>query len=93
MDDERITFTLPGEDGEDVLCEVLFTFEDSLTGKNYLLYTDYSVDDVGNTRVFAATYDPDSDSGLCPVESDEEWEMIAQVIEQRQSEAMGFYGE
>ncbi|MBQ7828597.1 MAG: DUF1292 domain-containing protein [Clostridia bacterium] len=93
MDDGRIMFTVPGENGEDVECEALFTFEDSLTGKNYLLYTDYSVDELGNTKIFASYFYPDSESELHPVETDEEWAMIADVIDQRQNEAMGFYGE
>ena len=55
--------------------EILFTFEDEEHGKKYVVFAD---PDVESEEVFASAYD---DAGnLLPVESDEEWAMIEEVI-------------
>ena len=40
MKEEKLTFKITGEDGKDIECEALFTFEGKETGKNYIVYTD-----------------------------------------------------
>lgn len=83
--DERITFTIMGDDGKEVECEVLFTFESEATGKNYIVYTDDSFDEDGNIAVHASVYNPDEDETLLlPVETEEEWAMIETLLEQIQ---------
>ena len=53
----------------------LFTFEDEEHGKKYVVFAH---PDVESEEVFASAYD---DAGnLLPVESDEEWAMIEEVI-------------
>ena len=37
-------FTIVNDNGEEVKCEVLFTYEDEKTKKNYMAYTDNTVD-------------------------------------------------
>lgn len=84
-DQEHVRFTIPGPDGEPVEYEVLVTFEDEFTGKNYVLYTDHSTDENG-TRIFAGSFEPDDENSLLmPVNTDEEWEMIQDVLDQIQS--------
>lgn len=68
--------------------DVLFTFDGTLTGKSYVVFTDHSTDSTGNMSVFAACYNPvDSDlsnvplSSLSSVKTAEEWDMIGDILE------------
>ena len=38
MKEERMTFNITNDEGQEVECEVLFTFESDETGKNYMVY-------------------------------------------------------
>ncbi len=61
--------------GNEKRMEILFTFEDEEHGKKYVVFAD---PDVESEEIFASAYD---DAGnLLPVESDEEWAMIEEVI-------------
>ena len=83
----EMTFTAIDKDGNEVLCEILFTFTSDHTGKDYMVYTDHREDEEGNTMVYASIYDPgDEESELIPVESDEEWYYINQVLQEIQRE-------
>ncbi len=89
MSDERVTFKVKDEEGKIVECEVLFTFESEETNKNYMVYTDYTKDDKGNTKVYASIYDPkDEDPILQPIETEKEWKIIETILEQIQSEML-----
>lgn len=88
--ENEMRFTVINDEGAEVECEVLFTFESEETGKNYIVYTDNTLDDEGNTRVFASIYDPDSNaSKLLPIETVEEWKIIEVTLEELQSEISG----
>lgn len=87
MLEESMTFKVKNEEGVEIECEVLFTFESDETGKNYIVYTDNTVDDEGCTKVFASIYDPDEDeTKLLPIETEEEWNVIETILEQLQNE-------
>ena len=82
------TFTLRDADGKETTYDVLFTFEDRMTGKNYIVFTDNSRDEAGNVQVFANTYDPDAETPvLGAIETEEEWEMITHLMDQVMEEA------
>lgn len=84
---KKNTFTVVNENGEEVTCEVLFTFESDETKKNYLVYTDNTVDTSGNTRVYASIFDPNKESSeLIPIESEREWKIIETILESIQEE-------
>ena len=86
--DESMTFTVLNDNGEEIECEVLFTFESDETGKNYIVYTDNGVDDDGNIMVYASIYDPDEDvTKLHPIETEKEWDVIQTILSELQSEA------
>jgi len=75
-------FTLVGEDGNETVCELLFAFENVSTGKNYMVYTDHSPDEFGFETVFASIYDPsDETADLQAIESEEEWDLIDDLLE------------
>ena len=86
MKNDQYWFTVVNEKGEEVECEVLFSFDSKETGKSYIAYTDHSIDNEGNTRVFASTYDPNDDQRrLCPIETEREWAKIQIVLEEIQA--------
>jgi uncharacterized protein YrzB (UPF0473 family) len=74
MMNESMSFTVMDENGREVKCEALFTFE---TGKSYMVYTDNSVDAAGNTQVYASIYDPESDEQkLSPIETEKNGRLL-----------------
>ena len=91
MNDEEMKFTVINDEGKEIECEILVIFENDKNGKSYILYTDDSLDEEGNTKVFASIYDPDSDgerTELIPIETDEEWALIETILEQIQEEVL-----
>lgn len=81
-------FSMLDENGNEVIYDVLFTFESEETGKNYIVYTDNKVDaTTGNIEVYASTYDPDdSNSKLGVIETEKEWKVIETILETLQEE-------
>lgn len=63
------------EAGNEKRMEILFTFEGEDHGKKYVVFMDPNEE---SEEVFASAYD--DDGVLLPVESDEEWQMIEEVI-------------
>ena len=88
MENEIMTFKVISDEGKEIECEVLFTFESDETKKNYIVYTDNSFDEEGNVRVFASIYNPDEpETKLLPIETDKEWKIIETILEELQNEA------
>ncbi len=82
MNEELMTFKVVNDEGKEVECEVLFTFESEETKKTYIVYTDNSVDQDGNTRVYASIYNPGEDeTKLLPIETEKEWKIIQTVLD------------
>ena len=82
------TFTVIGEDGRKVICNVLFTFDSDETKKSYIVYTDNTKDKDGNIQVYASIYDPKSldEMELLPIESEKEWKVIEAILGSIQDE-------
>ena len=75
------TFKVIDKDGKEIVFEILFTFESDETKKNYMVYTDNTKDEDGNTKVYASVFNPDSDPlELLPVETEREWKVIETII-------------
>lgn len=93
MSDERMTFKVFDDNGKEIECEVLFTFESDETNKNYMVYTDNTTDEEGNTKVYASIYDPNAtETKLIPIETEKEWKIIETILEELQTkvaEGMG----
>lgn len=86
---------LPGEQSiiliddhnQDVICDILFTFDSDKTGKSYIVYTDSTRDEEGNTKVYASIYDPSGiNNRLFPIETEQEWDQISIVLDTIQEE-------
>ena len=76
------------EDGEEVECDVLFTFDSDETGKSYIAYTDNTKDENGNVQVYASIYNPEeAETKLLPIESEKEWKIIETILEEIQASA------
>ena len=86
--EEVMTFKVMNDEGKEVECEVLFTFESEETKKNYIVYTDNTTDEEGNTKVYASIYNPnEAETKLLPIETEKEWKIIETILEEIQSEA------
>ena len=88
MEKEKLTFNVIDDNGNNIECEILFTFESDETGKNYIVYTDNTTDEHGNTKVYASIYTPGEESTtLLPIETEKEWKIIETILEEVQAEA------
>ena len=94
MKEEKMTFNVIDDNGKEIECEVLFTFESDETKKNYIVYTDNTTDEDGNIKVYASIYNPNTpESELMPIESESEWKIIETILEEIQAEIKGTDGE
>lgn len=69
------------EEGNEKRMEIMFTFEDDVRKKSYVVFMDPEEE---SDEVFASAYD--SEGNLMPVDSEEEWKMIEEVIGAFQSD-------
>lgn len=84
---EKNTFTVIDENGKEIVCQILFTFESEETNKNYMVYTDNSRDENGNIKVYAAIFDPNEESPkLEMIETEKEWKIIETILGTLQEE-------
>lgn len=88
MENNKMTFKIIGEGGKEIECEVLFTFESDETKKNYIVYTDNTLDEQGNTKVYASIYNPNEENtNLIPIETEKEWKIIETILDELQQQA------
>ncbi len=81
------TFKMVTEDGKEVVCNVLFTFDSEETGKSYIAYTDNTYEEDGSIKAYAAVYHPDNlNAGFEPIETEKEWKVVETILEAIQEE-------
>jgi uncharacterized protein YrzB (UPF0473 family) len=81
MDKSSGKFTITNEEGKELECDVLFTFDSDEFKKSYIIFTDNTLDDNGNIKVYANTYDPTGkDINLGKIETDKEWDVIENLL-------------
>lgn len=79
---ENETFILDTENGQ-IECNVLLRFQMEENKKNYLVYTDNTVDEEGELNIFIASYEQNDDSGeLKDIEDQQELEKITKILEE-----------
>lgn len=72
---------IKNDKGEELICDVLFTFDSDETKKSYIAYTDNTTDEHGNIKVYANIYDPTGeDLTLEPLTSEKEWKVIENIL-------------
>lgn len=80
-DEKKGIFTIINDEGKEVECEILFTFDSDETKKSYIVYTDNTLDDQGSTKVYASVYDPTGNNpSLMPIETEKEWLVIENIL-------------
>ncbi len=70
---------LKDENGKEISVDVLFTFENSVNNKTYVVYTDHSKDVDNKEKVFAGLYD-EKKSMLNPIVEKEDYELIENIL-------------
>lgn len=76
MEDRTLTITT--DNGEEILCEILFTTHSAEFNKDYVVFVEK-----GTNTASAAIYNA-SDNGegtLTQITSDEEWEMLEELLD------------
>jgi len=86
MDHGENNITVVDDNGNEQLCEVLFTFDSEEFGKSYVLYYPIGAeeDEDEEIEIHASSFSPTEDGQdgeLMPIESDEEWDMIEEMLE------------
>lgn len=77
MDEKRAIMTVVNENNEIMDVDVLFTFKNTATGICYIVYTENTLDENGETEVFASIFDPDDKTlALHPIETEVEWALL-----------------
>lgn len=81
-ENERII--IPDENGEEHLFEVLYTFDVEENNQTYIALAPAEAEDDDEVEVYAFRYEEaeseEDDLALFPIESDEEWEMVEEVL-------------
>ncbi|MCG8396851.1 DUF1292 domain-containing protein [Bacillus atrophaeus] len=75
--------TIVDDQGNEQLCEVLFTFENDEFGKSYVLYYPIASEGGEEIEIHASSFTPNADGEdgeLTPIETDEEWDMIEETL-------------
>ena len=81
------TFKMITEDGQEITCNVLFTFDSEETKKSYIAYTDNTYEEDGSIKAYAAVYHPeDLNKGFEPIETEKEWKVVETILSTIQEE-------
>jgi len=81
------TFKMVTDDGQEVTCNVLFTFDSEETKKSYIAYTDNTYEADGTIKAYAAVYHPeDLNKGFEPIETEKEWKVVETILSTIQEE-------
>jgi len=92
--EEKNTIKVTNANGEQVVCDILFTFDSEETGKSYIVYTDNTKDENGKVRVYASIYDPaNPKTKLEDIKTDKEWKIIDTILQTLQEEMTSPKGE
>ncbi len=76
MKDENKSLLITKDDGTELLCEIIFTYFDEETKKNYVVFK------TPNDEFSAAYFTESSPTSgnLDPVKDDDEWEMLEDLL-------------
>ena len=69
------------ENGVKISYDVILTFKSEKTHKNYVVYTDNSLDEDNKLKIYAAIYNPDTFEFIATVDTTEEWIKINKILE------------
>lgn len=83
--EERERIIIPDENGEEHLFETLFTFDVESLGNSYICLIPVEQIDDEEAEIYAFRFEEDDTKGedglsLFPIESDEEWDIVEEMI-------------
>ncbi|MUV39547.1 UPF0473 protein [Lentibacillus sp. JNUCC-1] len=81
--EEKERIIIPDENGEEHLFEVLFTFDVDETEQSYIAVVPAEQVNEDEVEVYAFRYqeqDEENDLSLFPIESDEEWQIVEEML-------------
>ena len=82
--EEKERIIIPDENGEEHLFEVLFTFDVDQTEQSYIAVIPVEQAEDEEVEVYAFRYeekdDEHNDLSLFPIESDEEWDIVEEML-------------
>jgi len=80
--EKQLTFI--DEEGNEILCEILFTFDSEEFNKSYVLFYPVAEEEGDEIEIMAASFVPteNGDGELQAIETDEEWALIEDVLTQ-----------
>lgn len=82
--EEKERIIIPDENGDEHLFEVLFTFDVDDTEQSYIAVVPVEQAEDEEVEVYAFRYEEkesDEDLSLFPIEDDEEWEMVEEMLQ------------
>ncbi len=78
---KKNSFTMINDNGEEVVFDVLFTFDNEETKNSYIVYTDNTKDETGNIKVYGSIYDPnDMNKKFEEITTEKEWKVIETIL-------------
>ncbi|NER41145.1 DUF1292 domain-containing protein [Bacillus megaterium NBRC 15308 = ATCC 14581] len=85
MSVEENKITIVDENGNEQLCEILFTFDSDQYNKSYVIYYPIGADqdDEEEIEIHASALTPSEDGQdgeLQPIETEEEWDMVEEMV-------------
>ena len=85
MSVEENKITIVDENGNEQLCEILFTFDSDQYNKSYVTYYPIGADqdDEEEIEIHASAFTPSEDGQdgeLQPIETEEEWDMVEEMV-------------
>lgn len=79
--ENRLTYV--DDEGNEVLCEVLFTFTSDEFKKNYVLFYPVGMENDEDVEVMAASFVEDGDGSvgeLTEIETEAEWDLVEEML-------------
>ncbi|WP_110926977.1 DUF1292 domain-containing protein [Bacillus massiliglaciei] len=83
MEHGENNITVVDENGNEQLCEVLFTFDSDKFNKSYVLYYPISENEDEEIEIHASSFVPsenNEDGELSPIETEEEWDLVEEML-------------
>lgn len=84
MEHGENNITVVDENGNEQLCEILFTFDSEKFNKSYVLYYPMSnEDEEEEIEIHASSFTPSDDNKdgeLAPIETEEEWDLVEEML-------------
>lgn len=77
-DDNKLTIVT--KDGKTIKYDVITTFYWFKTDKNYIIYTDNTKNEMKQLNIHASIFNPKDLSKLDEITTDEEWQLIEDVL-------------